>query len=74
MKKKFPTAMVFGAVFLALLLAVFLIRKSTITGRATSGIISTLTASPISTGLITAVAAASMLLIVIFAGIGKEEH
>ncbi|MBW2986012.1 hypothetical protein KY333_01445 [Candidatus Woesearchaeota archaeon] len=74
MKKKFPTALIVGAAMLAVLLGIFVVRKSTITGRATSGIISTLTASPISTGLITAVAAASMLLIVIFAGIGKEEH
>lgn len=74
MRKKFPTALVVGAAMLAVLLGIFVVRKSTITGKVTSGLISGLTASPISTGLITAIAAASMLLIVIFAGIGKEEH
>ncbi|MBW2972923.1 hypothetical protein KY346_00860 [Candidatus Woesearchaeota archaeon] len=73
--KKFPTTWVIGSIALAVLLAIFLIRKATITGNvATGGTASSLAISPISAGMITVVAVSALILIVIFAGIGKKEH
>jgi len=74
MKKRFPAAFVIGAVSLAILLAIFLVRKSAITGSfAAIGDFGVLDMSFLSAGMIAAIAAGAILLIVIFAGIGKQE-
>ena len=73
-KKQFPTAWVLSGLVLAGLIAFFLFRKATITGRVTTGgAVSALAVSPISTGMVTVIAASALILIVIFAGIGKRE-
>lgn len=72
---KFPTAWILGAMVFAILLTVFLVRKAAITGGvATGAVMSTITFSPVSSGLLTIVAASALILIVIFAGVGKQEH
>ena len=59
----------------AILLTIFLVRKAAITGGfATGRAVSSLAVTPASSGMITIVAAAALILIVIFAGIGKIEH
>ena len=74
MKKRFPTAFVIGTISLAVLIAIFLVRKSAITGSfVAGGTFSALAVSPVSVGMIAAIAAGAILMIVIFAGIGKQE-
>ena len=73
--KSFPFAWLFGAIMFAVLLAVFLFRKAVITGGvAISSSISSWTLSPLPDGMITIAAIAGLVLIIIFAGIGKVEH
>lgn len=74
MKKRFPTAFLIGTISLAVLLAIFLVRKSTITGNfAMGGTMSSLAISPVSAGMVAAIAVGAVILIAIFAGIGKTE-
>ena len=74
MKKRFPSAFVIGTIGLVLLLTIFLVRKSAITGGfAAGGTFSSLTSSPVSAGMIAAIAVGAVVLIAIFAGIGKTE-
>ena len=74
MKKRFPTAFIIGTISLVVLLAIFLVRKSAITGGfAMGGAFSALTSSPVSAGMIAAIAVGAVVLIAIFAGIGKTE-
>ena len=75
MRQTIPVGWIFGGLLFAILLTIFLVRKAAITGGfATGGAVSSLAVTPASSGMITIVAAAALILIVIFAGIGKIEH
>jgi len=74
MKKHVPIAWIFGGLLFAILLTIFLVRKAATGNAATGRVVSSLSAVPISGSMLTVVAAAALILIVIFAGIGKIEH
>lgn len=73
-QKEFPWVIALAAIVLAGIIILFVIKMQTPTGRAaTGGVATALTVSPLSGGMVLAIAAAAMLLIAIFAGIGKRE-
>ena len=74
MKKQVPIAWIFGGLLFAILLTIFLVRKAAITGSFAAGGINALSIAPFSGSMLTIIAAAALILIVIFAGVGKIEH
>ncbi|MBD3303707.1 hypothetical protein GF343_01055 [Candidatus Woesearchaeota archaeon] len=74
MKKQVPVAWIFGGLLFAILLTIFLVRKAAITGGFATGGTKALSVAPFSGSMLTIIAAAALILIVIFAGVGKIEH
>ncbi|MEM4263277.1 MAG: hypothetical protein QW666_00065 [Candidatus Woesearchaeota archaeon] len=73
-RKESPWLIALAIIVLAAIIILFIIKMQTPTGRATTGwATTTLSVSPISSGMVLAITAAAMLLIAIFAGIGKRE-
>lgn len=73
-QKEFPWIIALAVIVLAAIIILFIIKMQTPTGRAaTGGATTALAISPLSGGMGLAIAAAAMLLIAIFAGIGKRE-
>lgn len=71
--KKFPWLIALALIVLAVIIILFFTKMQTPTGEVTTGgAITTVAVSPISSGLVISIAAGAMLLIAIFAGIGKR--
>lgn len=72
-KKEFPWLIMLAIIVLIAIILFFVAKTQTPTGEVTTGgAITTVAVSPISSGLVVSIAAGAMLLIAIFAGIGKR--